>query len=185
MKSNVRLRSNVFLRGDAAYERCVRGSEAVVKMLERKNPQLCGNRDDWLLLREASLLEPRQILDVAWQVPCARCGSRPEGLVHGEIQFRCPLGSCAAGAPRARTINLTPELLTRVTACSADIHQMVQAALSQYGREYPRGNNLPPRQQFPIVVKLKPYQHLVYSGWTPKELSDHVELALLRLIQEV
>jgi hypothetical protein len=183
MKANVRLRSNVVLRGDATYEQRVRGSDAVVKLLERRCPQLCGNYDKWLLLREASALEPGQILDVAWQVPCAHCESRPEGLVRGEIQFRCPLGRCAAVAPRARTINFTPELLARAESCSGDIHQTVQAALEQYGKEYSRENSLKSRQQFPIVVRLKPYQHLMYSGWTPKELSDHVELVLLRLIE--
>jgi hypothetical protein len=183
MKANVRLRSNVVLRGDTNFERRVRGSEAVVKLLERKCPQLRRNYDKWLLFREASTLEPGQILDVAWQVPCAHCGSRPEGLVRGEIQFRCPLGKCTADKPRARTINFTRELLARVESCAGDIHQTVQAALEQYGREYSRANSLKPRQQFPIVVRLKPYQHLMYGGWTPKELSDLVEFALLRLIE--
>jgi hypothetical protein len=182
MKSNVRLRSNVVLRGDVTFERRVRGSEAVVKLLERKCPQLRGNYDKWQLFREASVLEPVQILDVAWQVPCAHCGSRPEGLVRGEIQFRCPLGKCTANTSRARTINFTTELLALVKSHSGDIHLTVQAALEQYGREYSRENSLKPRQQFPIVVRLKPYQHLLYSGWTPKELSDHVEFALLSLI---
>lgn len=183
MKANVRLRSNVVLRGDATFDRCVRGSDAVVKLLERKSPQIGGNHDRWLLFRGASTLEPGQILDVAWQVPCVHCGSRPEGLVRGEIEFRCPLGRCTADQPRARTINFTPELLARVKACSGDVHQTVQAALEQYGREYSRENCLPLRQQIPIVVRLKPYQHLVYSGWTPKELSDHVEFALMRFIE--
>jgi len=183
MKANVRLRSNVVVRGNASFERCVRGSEAVVKLLERKSPQLRGNYDKWQLFREASVLAPGQILDVAWQVPCARCGSRPEGLVRCEIQFRCPLGRCVADVPRARTINFTLDLLTRAKSHSGDIHRTVQAALEQYGREYSRESPLQPRQQIPIVVRLKPYQHLVYSGWTPKELSDHVELALLRLIE--
>jgi|ERR1035441_3031692 hypothetical protein len=184
MKANVRLRSNVVLRGDAMYERCVRGSDAVIKLLERKCPQLRGNSDGWVLFREASALEPAQILDVAWQVPCARCGCRPEGLVRGTIQFRCPLGRCTADKPHARTIDFTPELLARVKSCAGDIHQTVQAALEQYGREYSRETSLKPRQQFPIVVRLKPYQHLMYGGWTPKELSDLVEFALLRLIEE-
>lgn len=182
MKANVRLRSNVVLREDVTFERCVRGSDAVVRLLERTCPQLCGNYDKWQLFRAASMLEPGQILDVAWQVPCAHCGARPEGLVRGEIQFRCPLSRCTADSPSARTINFTTELLDRVKSYSGDIHQTVQSALEQHGREYSRENFLPARQQFSIVVRLKPYQHLLYSGWTPKELSDHVEFALLRLI---
>jgi hypothetical protein len=62
------------------------------------------------------------------------------------------------------------------------MHQTVQVALEQYGRDYSRQNSLEPREQIPIVVRLKPYQHLLYSGWTPRELSDHVELTVLRLI---
>ena len=186
MKSNVRLRSNVVLRGDVAFERHVRGSEAVIKLLTiRKFGGKClhvsGNDGEWRRFR-TSVLEPAQILDVAWQLPCSACGSKPEGLVRGNIQFRCPWVKCVQVVTPARTINFRPEVLARATAYSVDIHRTVQAALEQFGREYSIDNSLLSREQISKVIRLNRYQHLVYSDWTQKELSDHVERALLRLI---
>ena len=99
------------------------------------------------------------------------------------VQFRCPVGRCPRQLPRARTVNLTPLLRDAVNARGLDLHETVQTALEKFGRLYSRQEPLPPREQFPVVVRLKPYQYLLYSGWTPKELSDVVEFALLRFFE--
>jgi hypothetical protein len=83
--------------------------------------------------------------------------------------------------PQAKTVNFTPELLSTVKSWCRDLHETVQIAVEKFGRQYSRQYAFPTREQFPIVVRLKPYQYLLYSGWTPKEFSDLVEFALGRL----
>jgi hypothetical protein len=78
---------------------------------------------------------------------------------------------------------MTRHLTSAVDSRGLDLHQTVQTGLEKFGRQYSRQEPLPAREQFPIVVRLKPYQYLLYSGWTPKELSDLVEFALLRFFE--
>ena len=117
-KSNLTIRSNVFVRTgvalehDRAFVAQIRGGKAIGKILAILKP----DQDKESAARQ--LLTPRQISEVAWQVRCV-CGAYPEGPVSKatgvEVQFRCPQKSCISSNFRARRILLDPSLVDALT----------------------------------------------------------------------
>jgi hypothetical protein len=183
MSSNVRLRSNVMVRGDARFGAAVRSAEAIRKWVLRSNPGLPENADKWTLLRHGHGLTPKQIVELAWATPCSNCGAIPEGLRQGAIEFHCPKQRCKYAKLPARLLLMTVDLFEKTKSFPGGRHDAVQAALEAFGAMYPRTERLGSRTQISLVVRIKRYQDLLYAGWTPREFSDHVELCLERLMQ--
>jgi hypothetical protein len=101
MKSNVKLRSNVFvrlpvrLREDTGYRAQVRGREALRKMLDEI--EIFDTAD-----RAQRWLTPLQLHEWTGSLRCADCETQATGPVRVKtssgqvirIQFRCPKGKC-------------------------------------------------------------------------------------------
>jgi hypothetical protein len=113
MKSNITVRSNVFLRRtrdllrDRDFQKQVRGGRALRKLKAK-----LGIPDSQF----AGLLTPVQLAELRWDTPCSRCGCRPEGPITKNgftvIEFRCPEGSCPSRSETInRTVLLDPALL--------------------------------------------------------------------------
>ncbi len=136
----------------------------------------------WSLLRHAEGLNPRQIVELAWDCACIECGAVPEGLRKGAIEFRCPTGKCIEKSGAAREVHLMPDLFDVIRARPGDLDNLVQRALEQFGNAFPRSARLPSRNQRTVFPRLKRYQELFYKGWTPAEFSDHVEHCLRELL---
>src|SRR5437867_1926484 len=110
MQSNVRLRSNVFLSGHPEMRLQVRGRPALKKLLTRLAPGM-SESDAARILR----LKPRQLAELAWEIPCVDCGAVPEGpVLRGQIEtveFRCPRGVCSPRDLKGSLVALDLEMV--------------------------------------------------------------------------
>jgi hypothetical protein len=168
--------------GDPRFGVSIRGAEAIRKWVLRSNPGMSASADRWTVLRHGHGLTPNQIVELTWETPCSDCGSIPEGLRHGAIEFFCPKQRCANASSSGRIISITPDLFEKAKSFGG-LQEVGQAALEKFGSVYTRADSLPPRDQINIPIRIKRYQALLYTGWTPKEFSDHVELCLIRFMQ--
>src|SRR5262249_38547986 len=134
IKSNVTVRSNVFIREDTEVERDrafvaqVRGRTALERVLARVEP---GMTTVDAARRHFSY---GQLAQVAWQARCSGCGAFPEGpvRVNGqiEVRFRCPRQVCENPQYSARTILIDVELIRRsVEVLQRPFEVIVQDAL--------------------------------------------------------
>jgi hypothetical protein len=177
MKSNVAIRSNIFVRApgiaseDFAFIQQVRGKHALSKLIQ------------YLAAFDSSNgpLSQRQVAELAWETPCAKCGAIPEGPVTKdgklEIVFRCPLGTCQVTGVRARTVLLDYRVVTSVTAAyQLPLSDLVQQALKNEQQHTAlKTDAATARRRF--VIKLTPFQH--------RFLADaDIERALAGLIKE-
>ncbi len=71
MRSNVRLRSNVFPSGHLGLHLQVRGRPALKKLLQRLGPGR-SESDGARILN----LKPRQVAELAWEIPCSQAPYR-------------------------------------------------------------------------------------------------------------
>jgi hypothetical protein len=168
--------------GDPKFGVSIRGAEAIRKWVLRSNPDVPANADKWTVLRHGHGLTPTQIVELTWETPCSDCGSIPEGLRHGAIEFFCPNQHCLKTESPARTLSITPDLFEKAKAFTGGLQGLVPIALETFGPGYPRAHDIPSRPQINITIRIKRYQALLYAGWTPKEFSDHVELCLIRFM---
>lgn len=133
-KTNVTIRSNVFirsgaeLRSDYTFISQVRGRNALMHLLRRLGPS--GD----VLSTARKYLTRTQLAQVAWQSPCSICGAYPEGPVTRagslEIQFRCPRKTCSASEFLPHTVVLSLDLIRRCSdVFKQPIGEIVQDAL--------------------------------------------------------
>ena len=121
-KSNLRLRSNVYLRRnsvsleqDDAFVRQVRGT-AVLKLLGMYGVPIAHRRhtdpEVLNLLRQGKLTQ-RQLNTIKWELRCVRCDCIPIGLsFEGSVDFRCDEQGCAQLKSSARSILVPDAVLT-------------------------------------------------------------------------
>lgn len=129
MRSNVRLRSNVYPSDHHDLFFQVRGRPALKALLRWKAPGMAE--------AEAAArlnLRLRQAAELAWEIPCSHCGSMPEGPVlrHGAeaVEFRCPMGTCAQTEFGGAFVNLSLDIVDQgLRRFGGDISGLVQHAL--------------------------------------------------------
>jgi hypothetical protein len=106
MKSNLRLRSNVYLRDasvplkkDKEFVKQVRGAGALHKLLGMWGlpPGLRRHDDPQIVnLFRQGWLTRQQVNAIKWEIRCIRCGCIPVGLTFsGAVEFRCVEPGCA------------------------------------------------------------------------------------------
>lgn len=139
MRSNVRLRSNVFPSDRPELLFQVRGRPALKAQLRRKAPGM-GEAEAAALLK----LKPRQVAELAWEIPCNHCGAMPEGpvLYHGSetVEFRCPVGRCEQTEFRGTLINLDLDMVNQgIGRFGGDISNLVRQALADLPPEIGTG----------------------------------------------
>jgi hypothetical protein len=134
MRSNVRIRSNVF-PSDKDFPFQVRGRPALKTLLRILAPGMRETEASTLLR-----LKPRQMAEMAWEIPCRHCGAIPEGpVVHQgreTIEFRCPSGKCERTRFRGVFVNLNLNLVNEgLGRFGGDVSDMVRRALADLPSE--------------------------------------------------
>lgn len=180
MKSNVAIRSNLFIRlavpvkEDRRFVRQVRGKTSLCKLIAQfPELELSGYRN--------GLLSQRQVAELVWETPCTKCGAIPEGPIcrngNLEIAFRCPLDVCKAAAYRARTVSLDHNIVRKVTsALGLTLSEVVDIALRNIDGKQLSAIGIESSRR-PFTVRLSPSQY--------RFLSDaDIEGALAALITE-
>lgn len=179
IKSNVTVRSNVFVRRtadvreDSAFVAQVRGRSALESLLRRLEPG--GDRVD----AARKYFSREQLSQAAWQTRCGACGAFPEGpvLANGEleVQFRCPRQACHIALYSARTVLIDIELIRK---CDEILKQpfevIVHEALKQPVAELGTAR-LPAGNRVPITVRMTLTQKYIFTD-------AHVENAVRRLL---
>ena len=180
MKSNVTIRSNLFIRQsvpakeDRAFVRQVRGKTALCTLIVQfPELQVSGYRH--------SVLSQRQVAELVWETPCTRCGAIPEGPIRRngnlELAFRCPLAMCKAASYRARTVSLDHNIVRTVTsALGLPLSDVVDLALRNIDCKDLSTTGIASLRR-PFTVRLSPSQYHFLTD-------TDVEAALAALITE-
>lgn len=132
-------------------------------------------------------LSPAQQCQLAYEVPCARCGAVPEGLVRvgstREVQFRCPRGICHAGRSFARCVDIEVRLLNNLSSRfgpGTEISSIAQRALRAWAGE--AGHGEPPAgQTIQRPIRLTATQYYMYEFETLPGLSAILNVCLRKL----
>ena len=183
MRSNVRLRSNVFPSNRPDWLFQVRGRPALRALLQWKAPGM-GEAEAAALLR----LRPRQVAELAWQIPCSQCDAMPEGSVSHlgseAIEFRCPLGRCEDTSPRGALVNLDLELVNwGLSKFGCDISGLVQKALADLPPVEVAGPADDPARLRQFAVRLTRTQHYLYGRLGIPKLCQIVNASLRRVLE--
>jgi hypothetical protein len=188
VKSNVKLRSNVFirvnpdLRFDKPFQAQVRGRTALDRMLRK----ISAGTNEFAGVRYLNL---SQRLEYCHDLRCDVCGNVPEGPVrqNGSIsyEFRCLGRECRVNRFTVRHVDLNIQLVEGCAkAFRTDLHSIVQRALD---RPVP-SPLIPLDDETAIarscVVKLTRNQGHVFKFHTLPELSEIINTALINLLQE-
>lgn len=182
-RSNLRLRSNLFPNKEPFLTRLpqqIRGAPALKKYLAKYLPES--------LAAARHYLTPWQQAQLAYEVPCAKCGGLPEGLVRTsngiEVEFRCPKGQCLEARGIARTVDLNCELITRgIQRFGGDASILAATALVKFSRIV-QSAEPPPEPTFPRPIRLTRTQYYLYGFMTLPQFSAIVHECLLRLMEE-
>lgn len=184
MGSNVRLRSNVFPADHPELLFQVRGRPALKTQLWRKAPGM-GEAEAGALLK----LKPRQLAELAWEIPCSHCGAMPEGPVlrHGgeTVEFRCPLGTCEQTEFTGTLVDLEVDMVDQgLRRFGGDISEMVRQTLAGLPSETetgpPDAENPARMGQFP--VRLTRTQYYLYGRMGIPRLSRIANAGLRRML---
>jgi hypothetical protein len=181
MKSNVSVRSNVYVRQgvelirDQPFLQQIRGRDALVKIVRRFNP--AGDPS----ISTRGLFSPRQAAEFAWEKRCDICRAIPEGLVTRggveQIEFRCPRGRCRTQSFRHKVLLLDLELVAEATAKAkttpAEVVRMALEKLRPSPRLKTLRRNRGVTRRFPL--KLTPYEFYFFTH-------EEIELSLLSFI---
>jgi len=188
MRSNVGLRSNVFPLDHPEFPELLfqtRGRSALRIQLGRKAPSLREAEGSALLK-----LKPRQLAELAWEIPCSRCGAMPEGPVlrHGSetVEFRCPLGVCEHTEFRAVLVNLDLDMVNQgLSRYGNNVTAMVLDALA----DFPPGSwpglddAEDPVRLHPFTVRLTRTQYYQYGGLGIPHFSKIANAGLRKMIR--
>lgn len=161
MKSNVAIRSNLFIRQtvstkeDREFLKQVKGKTALVRLIAQFPELEPGSR--------SSALTQRQVAELVWETPCTSCGAIPEGPIwrNGklEIAFRCPLTLCKVASYRARTVSLDRNIVTRATtALGLPLSEAIAIALRGIDGKSPSTTGVAALRR-PFTVRLSPSQY--------------------------
>jgi hypothetical protein len=179
MKSNVAIRSNLFVRQpvsakeDRNFVKQVRGKTALAKLVAQFPELEPGS--------PSRLLNQRQVAELVWETPCTRCGAVPEGQIwrNGQLElvFRCPLTECRAASYRARTVSLDHNIVTKATtALGLPLSEVVSIALRDIDSKSLLTVGIASLRR-PFTVRLSPSQYHFLTD-------TDIEAALAALIAE-
>lgn len=183
MKSNVSVRSNVYVRRnvdlfrDRSFLEQIRGRDALLMILRRFRPA----SDPGASTRD--IFTPRQAAELAWAQPCEMCGAIPDGPVTRDgveqIEFRCPRGRCRTQTYRNKVVLLDLDLVNRATAkVNMAPPEIVRKALDRFR---PRPGTLAHARKRGItrrfVLKLTPYEFYFLTD-------EEIELSLFSFYGE-
>lgn len=184
MRSNVRLRSNVFPSDRPELQFQVRGRSALKTQLQSKAPDM-GEAEAGALLK----LKPRQVAELAWEIPCSHCGAMPEGPVlhHGSetVEFRCPLGKCEQRKFSGTFVNLNLDMVNQAFGrFGGSISDMVQQALADLPPEAGPGlhDREDPARMRQFSVRLTRTQYYFYGRLGIPQLSVIASAGLRRML---
>jgi hypothetical protein len=184
MRSNVRLRSNVFPSDRPQLQFQVRGRPALKIQLRSKAPGM-GEAEASALLK----LKPRQVAELAWEIACSHCGAMPEGPVlhHGSetVEFRCPLGKCERRKFSGTFVNLNLDMVNQALGrFGGSISDIVQQALGDLPPEAGPGvhDAEDPARMRQFSVRLTRTQYYFYGPLGIPRLSRIVNAGLRRLL---
>jgi hypothetical protein len=184
MRSNVRLRSNVFPSDRPELQLQVRGRPALKIHLRWKAPGM-GEAEAGAHLK----LKPRQVAELAWEIPCSRCGAMPEGpVLHNGIEaveFRCPLGKCEERKFSGTFVNLNLDFVNHaLERFGGSVSDVVRRALADLPPEIGIGRHdaehAARMRQF--SVRLTRTQYYFYGRLGIPRLSRIVNACLCRLL---
>jgi hypothetical protein len=135
-------------------------------------------------------LKPRQVAELAWQIPCSRCEAMPEGPVFRDgietIEFRCPFRTCDQQKPTGVSINLNLNLVDEgLSRFGGSISTMVQQALAHLPLESENGldDDEDPAKMRPFCARLTPTQYYLYGGLGIPRLSRIANAGLRRILE--
>lgn len=121
MRSNLRLRSNVYLRersialqNDKSFVPHVRGERAIRQLLSMYGiPRDRRHNDSEVLaLFRQNKLTQRQLNTLKWELRCLRCDSIPVGITfRTAVEFRCTEPQCTQRTTPVRSILIPDSLL--------------------------------------------------------------------------
>lgn len=184
MRSNVRLRSNVFPADRPEWQFQVRGRPALKALLRLKAPGM-GDAEAGSLLR----LKPRQVAELAWEIPCSHCGAMPEGpLLHQgseSVEFRCLLGTCEETEFRGALIDLEVDMVDQgLSRFGGSISDLVRQALADLAPEggMERRNVSDPVRVGQFTVRLTRTQYYLYGRMGIPRLSRIANAGLRRIL---
>ena len=181
MKSNVSVRSNVYVRRsvelfrDRSFLEQIRGRDALLKILRRFRPA----SDPGASTRD--IFTSRQAAELAWAQPCDICGAIPEGPVTHDgveqIEFRCPRDRCRTQTYRNKVVLLDLDLVNRATAkANMTPPEIVRKALDRFrpcSSALARASKRGITRRF--VLKLTPYEFYFLTD-------EEIESSLFSLI---
>jgi hypothetical protein len=184
MRSNVKLRSNVFPADRPELLFQVRGRPALKAQLRWKAPGM-GEAEAGALLK----LKPRQVAELAWEIPCSHCGAVPEGPVrhHGSeaVEFRCPLGKCEQTELRGALVNLELDMVNQgLSRFGGSISDLVRRALADLPPEAGTGldDAEDPARMRQFSVRLTRTQYYLYGRLGILRLSRIASAGLRRIL---
>lgn len=184
MKSNLRLRSNVYVRrpgvalgDDDNFVRHVRGGGAVRQLLGMLGVPPDRHRHDdpevIRLVRQGKLTRA-QLNTLRWEVRCVECGCLPSGLTfRGEIDFRCDTAGCALRKTPVRSVPVSDRALQTHTR-GGGFTELLERAVRECSGEPPEVRHEPPFSR--VTVRVAPAADWLY---TDEELSAFLTFALL------
>ncbi len=183
MKSNLTLRSNVYLRqpdtpltGDAAFIKQVRGIEAVHQLLGMLGvPPDKRRPDDAEIIRlgRSGKLTRGQFNTLRWNIRCTECNCLPSGLTfQGVVAFRCDVPECAENRTPVKSILVPDQIIGRVRQ-SLSLTKALDRAITQCRGVPPEVKLSPPYSR--VTVRVSPTADWLY---TEEDLSAFLTFAL-------
>ena len=186
MPSNIRLKSNVYIRrtegslcDDAEFIRRVRGLPAVRKLLGLLGVTGDESRYDSEEVRRLlrrGLITVRQHNSLKWELKCLTCDSIPVGLTFdGRLESRCDRPGCALGAKQAKRL-LLPDPVVKAFRNNLRAEETLASALEECRGVPPAP---PPYEgpRTPMIVRVDATAAWTYSD---EELSAFLLHGLMR-----
>jgi hypothetical protein len=183
MKSNLTLRSNVYLRqpetslaDDMAFVEQVRGIGAVHKLLGMLGvpPDKRRHGDPEIMrLARSGKLTRTHLNTLRWSLRCSECNSLPSGLTfQGAVAFRCDLPGCDEDRTPVKSV-LIPDHVIRRKGQNLSLTKALDWSISQCRGVPPNVNLSPPYSR--VAVRISPTADWLY---TEEELSAFLTFAL-------
>lgn len=171
MRSNLRLRSNVYLRqrsialrDDKAFVPQLRGESAVRKLLGMygiPSGHRRHNDSEVIALFRQHKLTHRQLNMIKWELRCIRCDCIPVGVTFRDaVEFRCSEPGCAQYSTPVRSI-LIPDSVLVAHPPSTAWEKILSGAIQSCRGVPPDLPTEQPRTR--VVVRVAPTADWIYS----------------------
>lgn len=186
MKSNLILRSNVYLRDvslplqkDHQFIRQVRGAPALHKLLSMWGIPPGHRHYDHVevlnLLRQGRLTR-KQVNTLKWELRCVKCGCIPVGVTfRNAVEFLCKESGCETASKPVRTI-LIPSATLKTHPPRASWDEILSCAIESCQGKPPKLALGSPKSR--IVVRVAPTDDWIYGD---DELSCFVVYGLTHM----